>query len=83
MQEYPEEIQYTCKKDKVSQAERIQECKYKTTIIELEKLKNKYKEMEKRKRDVERKFASIKKVWKQTNTKSERTRKTQTENLPV
>ena len=32
--------------------------------------------MEKRKRDVERKFASIKKLCKQTNTQSERTRET-------
>ena len=40
-------MQYICKKDKVNQAERIWESKYKTTIKELEKLKDKYKEMEK------------------------------------
>ena len=44
MQEYPEEMQYICKKDKVSQEERIWESKYKVTVIELEELKDKYKE---------------------------------------
>ena len=43
MQEYLEEMQYICKKDKVIQAERIWESKYKTTIIELEELRDKYK----------------------------------------
>ena len=31
MQEYPEEMQHICKKDKVNQGERIWESKYKTT----------------------------------------------------
>ena len=44
MQEYPEEMQYICKKDKVNQEERIWESKYKVTVIELEELKDKYKE---------------------------------------
>ena len=45
MRDYPEEMQYICKKDKVNHAEKIWESKYKTTIIELEELKDKYKEM--------------------------------------
>ena len=42
LQEYPEEIQYIYKKDKVTQEERIWESKYKTTLIELEELKDRY-----------------------------------------
>ena len=48
MQVYPEEMQYICKKDKVNQEQRIWERKYKTTITELEELKDRYKEMEER-----------------------------------
>ena len=44
MREYPEEMLYICKKNKVNQTERIWECKYKT-ILELKELKDKYKEM--------------------------------------
>ena len=50
MQEYPEEMQYICKKDKVNQEERIWERKYKTTVLELEELKDRYKETEKENR---------------------------------
>ena len=63
MRKYPEEMQCVCKKDKVIQAKKIWESNYKTTIIELEELKDKHKEMEKEKKDVERKYASIKEVY--------------------
>ena len=61
MQEQPEEMQYICKKDKINQEERIQESKYNTTVIEFMELKDKHKENEKEKKDIERKYASIKK----------------------
>ena len=80
IEEYPEEMQYICKKDKVKQEERIWESKYKTTVIELEELKDRYKEMEKEKKDKERKYASIKEVYKQTGILSEQT-KTKLKNL--
>ena len=66
-------MQYICKNNKVNQAERIRENKYKTKIIELEELKDNYKEMEKEKKDVERKYASIK-VYEQTKILSEQTK---------
>ena len=53
MQEYPEEMEYICKKDKVNQQGRFWENKYKTTVIELEELKDRYKEM-KNKRKTQR-----------------------------
>ena len=71
MQKYPEEMQYICKKDKVNQKERIWESKYKTTVIELEELKNRYKGMEKEKKDIERKYASIKEVYEHIKVLSE------------
>ena len=74
MQEYPEEMEYICKKDKVNQKGRIWENKYKTTVIELEEMKNRYKEMEKQKKDIERKYASIKEVYEQTKILSEQTK---------
>ena len=40
MQEYPEEMQYICKKGTVNQEERISESKYKTTVIKLQELKD-------------------------------------------
>ena len=43
MQEYPEEMQYICKKEKVKQEAKIWESKYKTTLIELEELNYRYK----------------------------------------
>ena len=55
MQEYPEEMQYICKESKTYQAEKIWESKYKTAVIELEELKDKYKGMKKEKKDIERK----------------------------
>ena len=48
MEECPEEMQYICKKDKVNQEERIWERKYKTTVIELEELKEAKKWKKKR-----------------------------------
>ena len=42
MQEYPEDMQYICKKDKVNQEQRIWESTYKTKIIELEELEDRY-----------------------------------------
>ena len=74
IQEYPEEMQYIYKTDKVNQEERIWESKYKTTVIELEGLKDRYKEMEKEKKGLERKYASIKEVYKQTKLLSEQTK---------
>ena len=59
MQEYPEEMQYIYKKDKVNQEERIWQSKYKTTVTELEELKDRYKEMEKENKNIGRKYASI------------------------
>ena len=53
MQEYPEEMEYICKKDKVNQQGRIWESKYKATVIKLEELKDRYKEM-KNKRKTQR-----------------------------
>ena len=53
MQEYPEEMEYICKKDKVNQQGRIWESKYKATVIKLEELKDRYKEM-KNKRQTQR-----------------------------
>ena len=80
MQEYPEEMQYICKKDKVNQEERIWESKYKTTVLELEELKDRYKETEKENKDIEREYGSIKEVYKQTKILSEQT-KTKLKNL--
>ena len=80
MQEYPEEMQYICKKGTVNQEERISESKYKTTVIKLQELKDRQKEMEKEKKDIERKYASIKDVYKQTKVLSEQT-KTKLKNL--
>ena len=57
-------MQYICKKDKLKQAERIWESKYKTTVIEFEELKDKYKEMEKEKIDMEWKYSIVKEVTK-------------------
>ena len=74
MRKYPEEMQCVCKKDKVIQAKKIWESNYKTTIIELEELKDKHKEMEKEKKDVEGKYASIKEVYEQTKILSEQTK---------
>ena len=73
-------MQYICKKDKVNQEERIWESKYKTTVIELEELKDRYKGMEKEKKDIERKYASIKEVYEQIKVLSEQT-KTKLKNL--
>ena len=67
-------MQYVCKKDKINQVEIIWKCKYKATIMELEGLKDKYKEMEKEKKDVDRKFASIKEVYNETKIQSEQTK---------
>ena len=50
MQEYTEEMQYICKKDKVNQEKRTWESKYKTTVIEFKELKDRYKEMQKEKK---------------------------------
>ena len=80
MQEYAEEMQYICKKDKVNQEERIWESKYKATVLELEELKDRYKETEKENKDIERKYASIKEVYEQTKILSEQT-KTKLKNL--
>ena len=80
MQGYPEEMQYICKKDKVNQEERIWESKYKTTVLELEELKDRYKETEKENKDIEREYGSIKEVYKQTKILSEQT-KTKLKNL--
>ena len=74
MQGYPEEMQYIYKKYKVNQAERIWKSKYKTKIIQLKKLKDKYKEMEKGNKDVERKYAIMKEVYDQTEILSEQTK---------
>ena len=73
MQECPEQMQYICKQDKTNQAERIWESKYKTIVIEIEELKDKYKQIEKEKKNVERKYAIIKEVYGQTKTISEQT----------
>ena len=72
MREYPEEMQYTCKKDKVKQAKRTWKGKYKT-IIERKELKDNYK-------NVERKYTSIKEVYQQTKILLEQT-KTKLKNL--
>ena len=72
-QECPEQMQYIWKQDKTNQAERIWESKYKTTVIEIEGLKDKYKQMEKEKKNVERKCAIIKEAYGQTKTISEQT----------
>ena len=80
MHKYPEEMQYICKKDKVNQEERIWESKYKATVLELEELKDRYKETEKENKDIERKYASIKEVYEQTKILSEQT-KTKLKNL--
>ena len=79
MREYPEEMQYTCKKDKVKQAKRTWKGKYKT-IIERKELKDNYKEMEKEIKNVERKYTSIKEVYQQTKILLEQT-KTKLKNL--
>ena len=55
-------MQYICKNEKVSQEERIWEIKYKTTVIELQELKGRYKEVEKEKIDIERKHANKNKI---------------------
>ena len=62
MQEYTEEMQYICKKDKVNQEKRTWESKYKTTVIEFKELKDRYKEMQKEKKEIERKYAGIKEL---------------------
>ena len=80
LQEYTEEMQYICKKDKVNQEERIWESKYKTIVTELQELKDRYKETEKEKKDIDGKYASIKEVYDQTNILSEQT-KIKLENL--
>ena len=64
MQEYPEKMQHICKLDKIIQAERIWETKHKTTT-EPEELNVKYKQTEKEKTGVEKKYVS-KKVYDQT-----------------
>ena len=74
MREYPEKMQYIYKKYKVNQAERIWKSKYKTKIIQLKKLKDKYKELEKGNKDVERKYAIMKEVYDQTEILSEQTK---------
>ena len=48
--------------------------------MELEELKDKYKEMEKEKKNVDRKFASIKELYNETKIQSEQT-KTKLKNL--
>ena len=48
-------MQYICKYDKTIQEERIWESKYKIAITELEELKDKFKQMKKQKKDVDRK----------------------------
>ena len=60
MQGHPEETYYICKNNKVNQEGRICECKYKTTVTELEERKDRYKETEKGKKDIEIKYASMK-----------------------
>ena len=62
MQEYTEEMQYVCKKNKVNQEKRIWESKHKTTVIEFKKLKDRYKEIQKEKKEIERKYAGIKEL---------------------
>ena len=74
MRGYPEEMQYIYKKYKVNQAERIWKSKYKIKIIQLKKLKDKYKEMEKGNKDVERKYAIMKEVYDQIEILSEQTK---------
>ena len=61
-------MQNIYKKDKINQVKGIWERKCKTTIIELEELKDKYKETQryKEKKDREKKYASIKEVFEQT-----------------
>ena len=80
MQEYTEEMQYIRKNNKVNQEERIWESKYKTIVTELQELKDRYKETEKEKKDIDGKCASIKEVYEQTNILSEQT-KIKLENL--
>ena len=48
MQKYPEELQYICKRGKVKEEERIWKSKYKATVTELKELKDRYKEMVKK-----------------------------------
>ena len=50
------------------------------TVREFEKLKDRYEEKEKEKKDIERKYASIKEVYEQTKILSEQT-KTKLKNL--
>ena len=59
MREYPEEMQYINKKNKVNQAEKILESKYKTAVIELKELKD----------------ISIKQVYEQIKILSELTKR--------
>ena len=63
MQEYSEEMQYICKQDKINQAKKISESKYITTTTELEELKNIHKQVDKEKKNVERKYSSITEVY--------------------
>ena len=69
MQKYSKEMQYICKNNKASQEERIWVSKYKTTVIELQELKGRYKEMEKEKIDIERKHANKNKTKKTSSVK--------------
>lgn len=48
--------------------------KHKATIVEHEELKDKYIEMKKEKKDIERKYSSMKKVYQHTKILSEQTK---------
>lgn len=48
--------------------------KHKPTIVEHEELKDKYIEMKKEKKDIERKYSSIKEVYQHTKILSEQTK---------
>ena len=50
IREYPEEMQYISKKDKINQEERILESKCKTKITKLEQLKDNTKKRKKKRK---------------------------------
>ena len=62
IQEYQEEMQCICKKDKTNQEERILESKCKTAITELEQLKDNTKKQKQKNKDIERKYISKEEV---------------------
>ena len=76
MQEYSEEMQYICKQDKTIQEERIWESKYKIAITELGELKDKFKQMEKQKKDVENQTLIAKKKQRKEATEKAKKNKT-------